>query len=82
MRKSMSRERELLAGALGALERWNIDVELRDFDVELIADIRAELEKPEPVESLVAEIKQGDFVPFDNLPPGKYKLIVVRIDDE
>jgi hypothetical protein len=80
----MNRERELLAGALGALERWNIDVELRDFDVKLIAGIRAELEKPEPVDYQRIEVKDGRplFVFMRrNLPDGKYRLLAERLPD-
>jgi hypothetical protein len=81
----MNRERELLAGALGVLERWNIDVELRDFDVKLIADIRAELEKPEPVECGQVEVIHGYPFGLRNkiqiLSNGRYKLLAEKIDD-
>ena len=78
----MSRERELLQRALDELEI--LEYRARLGNGELIADIRAELQKPEPVECGVLQIQ--DSLWFNRsgcyLPDGKYVMVVQRIEDE
>jgi hypothetical protein len=78
----MSRERELLQRALDALEMPSTSV-YREGS-ELIADIRAELAKPEPVMYQRIEVENGRQVFTWNhavLPDGKYKLYAERINE-
>jgi hypothetical protein len=78
----MSRERELLQRALAVLGQ----VHLTDhFDFDLEDDIRAELQKPEPVDFQAIEIEGGRLVftfTRRNLPDGKYRLLAERIEDD
>jgi hypothetical protein len=81
--KTMSRERKLLQRALDALEMPSTSV-YREGS-ELIADIRAELEKPEPVECGWVAIVNGVLTNCWNnpdLPEGTHKLLAVRTDDD
>jgi hypothetical protein len=76
----MSRERKLLQRALDALR--DIDSELYES---LEDDIRAELQKPEPVDFQAIEIEGGRLVftfTRRNLPDGKYRLLAEKITDD
>ena len=79
----MNRERKLLQRAIDALEMPSTSV-YREGS-ELIADIRAELAKSEPVECGWVAIVNGVLTNCWNnpdLPEGTHKLLAVRIDDE
>jgi hypothetical protein len=74
--------RELLQRALDALE----ECRLADYgDLTLTDEIRAELQKPEPVERGWIDTRHSILYNgwvTDNLGTGKYKLLAVRIDDD
>jgi hypothetical protein len=74
--------RELLQRALGALLYARDDG--ADVGDELIADIRAELEKPEPVEcgwvDVRPEVFLNGWIPF-SVEDGKYRLLAEKIDE-
>jgi len=78
-RESMS-QRELLHRALEALE-YGFEGELYR---NLVRDILAELEKPEPVTCGYVGVTNGALLGFRfNLSEnGNYKLLAVRIDDD
>jgi hypothetical protein len=72
--------RELLQRALGALDLWQPNI-----NADLIADIRAELQKPEPVECGWVAIVNGvdlQIAGITLLSEGTHRLLAVRIDDE
>ena len=76
----MNRERKLLQRALDALEMPRTSVYREGSD--LIADIRAELAKPEPVMYQSIEVENGRQVftwKHAALPDGKYKLYAERV---
>jgi hypothetical protein len=76
----MSRERKLLQRALDALR--DIDSELYES---LEDDIRAELQKPEPVECGWLIIEDNVFNygwKLDKIKDGKHWLHAVRIEDD
>ena len=78
----MNRERKLLQRAIDALEMPSTSV-YREGS-ELIADIRAELAKPEPVMYQSIEVENGRQVftwNYAALPDGKYKLYAERINE-
>ena len=85
--------RELLHEAACALQNflnsafpYEWDDAVRQFIQDLIERLDAESEKPEPVECGELEVLHG--YPFGlldagkKLPPGKYLLLAVRIDNE
>jgi hypothetical protein len=78
----MSEARKLLLRALDVLE----EMRLTDCpDWELGDDIRAELQKPEPVDCGWVAIVNGVLTNCWNnpdLPEGTHKLLAVRIDDD
>jgi hypothetical protein len=76
----MSRERELLKRALAVLGQ----ARLADIDDWLLFDeIRAELQKPEPVECGYVRFRHGSpYADFDFLDDGKYRLLAERINNE
>ncbi len=75
--------RELLHRALDALEMHRQS--FYPEGPELIAEIKAELKKPEPVECGQVEVIHGYPFGLRNkiqiLSDGKYKLLAVRVDD-
>jgi hypothetical protein len=74
----MSRERELLQRALEAVEKTYFPSRLAD-------ELKAELQKPEPVECGWVAIVNGVLTNCWNNPElseGTHKLLAVRIDDE
>lgn len=81
----MSRERELLQRMLKLIDE--VDVSCYPFGRDLERDIRAELQKPEPVKCGVLligpEYQSGYFIDCYNnhFPGGKYRLLAERIDD-
>jgi hypothetical protein len=72
-------QRELLRQCLKALEEQDYP-----WHEELIKGIRAELEKPEPIEVGHSHMLDGYCVHVwrQAVPDGNYKLIAVRIDDD
>ena len=79
----MSRERELLARAIDLLE--TTDKWTHEMWMSLTHDIRAELQKPEPVDCGWVAIVNGVLTNCWNnpdLPEGTHKLLAVRIDDD
>jgi hypothetical protein len=78
----MSEARKLLLRALDVLE----EMRLTDCpDWELGDDIRAELEKPEPVEcgwiDVRPEVFLNGWIPF-SVEDGKYRLLAEKIQDD
>ena len=79
----MSRERELLEKAVDELEI--LEYRARLGNGELIADIRAELQKPEPVECGWLDVRSDVFLngwKLDDITDGKYRLLAEEINDE
>jgi hypothetical protein len=79
----MSRERELLEKAVDELER--LEYRARLGNGELITDIRAELQKPEPRLVGWIEKQNGVFMSgwdLNDIENGKHKMYAVRIDYE
>lgn len=79
----MSRERELLEKAVDELEI--LEYRARLGNGELIADIRAELEKPATIECGWIDIRTDVFLngwKLDGLADAKYRLLAERIEGE
>lgn len=76
--------RELIQRALDALENADRDCEV-DTDYTLVDDLRAELQKPEPVSigrvAVINGVLTNRWDQID-LPVGNYELLAVRLDDE
>jgi hypothetical protein len=76
----MSRERELLQWALEALA-YHRDAGDCGCE-ELIAEINAELQRPEPVECGYITVRKGlQDREIDDMDDGKYRLLAEKIED-
>ena len=76
----MSRERELLEKAVDELEI--LEYRARLGNGELIADIRAELQRPEPLECGYITVRKGlQDREIDDMDDGKYRLLAENIND-